>query len=239
MKFLQQSVFLGLFLLSIQTVSAQDEWKSISIQGIGLETIKQMVEDQNGVYYHPKLIEKFKNNEKMANIDYVMLYYGFCFSESYNPYQHFALEDSLSDLTSAQKGEEAIQLADELLAENPISIFGNIEKAYALNALDKKQESFMYLERYRLMMAAMESSGEGSSYEKPIVVISPKDAQAILLKYKLIELSKSINGQNGHYYDVYLVKNKDGKQYPIYFDITIPRSIGMKIFMQSEEDEEK
>lgn len=230
MKIFWQITFLSILFLSAKPLSAQDEWKSIKIQGISLETIGQMVSDSQGVYFYPRLVEKFLANHQLANIDYVMLYYGFTFSKMYNPYRHFALEDSLGDLTGAQKGTEALALADELLAENPVSIFGNIEKAYALNALNDKEKSFYYLERYRLLMQAMESSGEGSSYDRPIVVINPKDAQAIMLKYKLIELSKSINGREGRYYDVYLVKNQKDKQYPIYFDITIPQSLGMDIF---------
>lgn len=230
-RFSQTSCFL--FILLLGTVQAQDD--ELTIKDIPVSTIKEMVSDPDGVYFYPKIRKKFEADETLLDIDYLMLYYGYVFQDNYNPYRHFALEDSLGGLTSAQKGNEALRLANLILEENPVSIIANIEKAYALHGMGKEEEAKKYLERYRLLMEALESSGEGSSYDKPIVIINPKDAQAILLKYRLTELSKSINGQNNKYYDVYLVRNKEGKQYPIYFDITIPRTIGMAKFKKDLE----
>ncbi len=225
-------------LFSLSNVLKAQETPETQINGMPLSTIADLVQDSTGVYYYPRLEKKFKAGDKsLQPIDYIMLYYGFSQDERYNPYYHFGLEDSLSELSEAQKGEAALALADQILRENPVSIFANIEKAYVLNALGRQQEAYQHLERYRLLMGAMEASGQGSSYEKAIQIINPKDAQAILLKYKLTELSKSINGQNGRYYDVYLVRNEKGKQYPIYFDITIPRTIGMKKFQEKTSGE--
>jgi hypothetical protein len=219
----QKHIFLFLFIIFYQTTYSQ------SIGGIDIQTIKMMVEDPQGVYFYPTLLDKFKKNDaSLKVIDMKMLYYGFCFAQNYNPYKHFAWEDSLSILTEKQKGKEALALADKLLAENPLSLFGNIEKAIALNGLNRKAEAVPFLERYRVLMDVIESSGVGNSYENPIVVISPKDAQAMILRFQLKVHSKTLNGQNGRYYDVYLVENEEAKQYPIYFDITIPHTIGMK-----------
>jgi hypothetical protein len=200
-----------------------------TILGLEQSAIETMVNDKDGVYFHPELVKRFaKNDTSLIGIDYVMLYYGFVYRPEYNPYKHFAWEDSLGSLTNQQKGKEALQLADKLLKDNPISIFGNIEMAYTLKGLGKDTEALQYLWRFNQLIKLIEGSGVGDSYENPIFVISPKDAQAIIYRYKLSVIQKTINGREGRYYDVYLVKNEQGAEYPIYFDITLPYTIGMK-----------
>lgn len=234
-------ICLGLEVLSFKLV-AQDKLttalKEITVNNISLETVQAMVSDPSGVYFYPKLVAQFQQApQKMVNTDFLMLYYGFMFMESYDPFAHFAIEDSLTALNAQARHQEALQLANELLLTNPVSIFGNIEKAIALNGLGEQargldstayfQQSYEYLERYRILVETMERAGVGSSYEKPIVLITPKDAQAILRRYRLTELSKSLNGQGNRLYDVYLVRNPQEQQYPIYFDITVANLIGM------------
>lgn len=227
--------FLGVWLigLGLSNLYAQDLEK-IQVGEIPLSSVQYLTQDTTGVYYHPKLVARFEDNPRSLSLtDYYMLYYGQAFSENYNPYYYRNLEDSLSQLTEAQKGQEALALANLILAANPVSVFALIEKAYALNSLGNKDEALIYLDKYQILMNAIESSGEGSSYENPIVLISPKDAEAFILRYKLVELSRSINGDKDRYYDVFLVRNSDEKQYPIYFDITLAREIGLKKLLEN------
>lgn len=209
-------------LMTTHTAQAQ------TIGGIEYKTIQEQVSDSESVYYYPRILKRFQVNDlSLKNIDYVMLYYGFVLQSSYNPYTYMAWEDSLSNLTEKQKGKEALALAEKLLAENPVSLFGNIEKAYTYKGLNQDDKALIFLDKYKALMQAMMFSGVGSSYENPITVITPKDAEAVLKAYKLVSLSKTLNGNAGRYYDVYLVRNEQGKQYPIYFDITLPYTIGM------------
>ncbi len=202
---------------------------SIQVKGIPLSTIKQLTQDERGVYYFPKLAKRLESGDSsLLDIDYSMLYYGFIFTPAYDPYFYFAMEDSLGQLTKAEKAQETLDLANRVLKDNPVSIFAHAEKGFALYTLGDKKKSEKYFKNYVSLFDAMEASGVGNSMENPIVVITPKDPQAILLRYKLRELSKKIQGQNGHFYDVYTVENQNGKQYPIYFDITVPRTLGMQ-----------
>lgn len=199
------------------------------IQGLSLETIKEQVNDVEGVYYYPTLAKKFVQNDvSLKNIDYLMLYYGFVFQDTYNPYKILVLEDSIAKLTAAKQGKEAIDLANKIQEKNPISLASYVEEAYALHGTNQESLAILELNKYRALMATVMASGTGNSYENPIVVISPKDAELVVLAHKLTVLSKSMNGNAGRYYDVYLVRNEKGKQYPIYFDITLPYTIGMK-----------
>lgn len=206
------------------------------IDGMDLNTIKMMVNDEKGVYYYPKLVKTFEEApQTLRKIDMQMLYYGFAFTKNYNPYRHFELEDSLHALTKREKGVEAIVLANQLLEENPVSVTGNVEKAFALNGLNQKRESAKFLQKYKMLMDIIMASGQGSSYENPIVLITPKDAEVVLLRHNLISVSKTLNGRDERYYDVYVVKNKEEKEYPIYFDITIPYTLGMKKIQEENE----
>lgn len=203
--------------------------QSQTIQGIDINIIRQMVSDSSGVYSYAYLLKRFNLFDLgLKDIDYTMLYYGFSASSTYNPYKNLDLEDSLANLTNQKKGKEALELADKVLEKNPVSIFANIEKAYALNGSGKNAEAEKYLMRFQRLLAAVEASGEGSSTQNPIAIIAPKDAEAVILKYKLITISKNIQGENGRFFEVYQVRNAQGRRYPIYFDITIPYTIGMK-----------
>lgn len=226
--FSKKTYFLLLFtLLTARVAFAQID--EITVKGISMSSIQNMIADEEGVYYYPTLVKQFLEDPKaMQNIDFLMLYYGYVFTDEYDPYAHFGLEDSLSSLLDKEKYQQASDLADSLLAMNPVSIFGNIQKGISLSALGDNDASLYYLERFRILVETIQTSGIGSSYESPIVLITEKDAQAILLRYQLIELSKSLNGKGSRYYDVYVVRNQEEKEYPIYFDVTLPRQIGME-----------
>jgi len=203
--------------------------KAQQIQGLSLETIYEQVNDAEGVYYYPLLAKRFQQNDiGLKNIDYLMLYYGFVTQPKYNPYKVMLLEDSLSKLTLAKKGTEALALADNIQTMHPVSLASYVEKGYALHSMNQESLAMVELNKYRVLLQMVLASGDGSSYEKPIIVITPKDAEMVVLAYKLTVLSKSMNGNAGRYYDVYLVRNEKGKQYPIYFDITLPYTIGMR-----------
>ena len=227
-------LFFALFLV-YDTSHAQTNVPDISVQGIGLSMIYQQINDKEGVYYYPYLMKRFKINDLgLKKIDYLMLYYGFAFQPEYDPYSSLPEEDSLSKLTEAQKGKEAVALANKIIEKNPMSLIAHVEQAYAYKGIMQEDKAIISIEKYKLLFTTVFSSGEGSSYQKPIVVISTKDAETIILANKLIVKSKSMNGQLGRFYDVYLVRNKDGKEYPIYFDITLPYTIGMEKFKRTE-----
>ena len=111
---------------------------------------------------------------------------------------------------------------------NCLVSYSHIEKGYALHGTNQESLALVEINKYRALFNTVMASGAGSSYENPIMVVTPKDAEVIVLGHKLTVLSKTMNGQTGRYYDVYLVRNEQGKQYPIYFDITLPYTIGMK-----------
>jgi hypothetical protein len=220
---------IGLILILVGSLVNSVFAQKLEIGGLDIKLIEEMISDKTGVYYYPQLLKRFLNNDaQLLDIDYKMLYYGQVFQQKYNPYTYFAWEDSLSRLTDQKKGEEAIALADKILQVNPFSLFANIEKAYALKGIGKDSEAETYLRRYNLLAQTIESSGIGNSFENPIYVISPKDAEAIVLRHKLTVISKTINGQDGKYFNIYQVRNPDNNNYPIVFDITLPYTIGMK-----------
>ncbi len=228
LNFISKKTYFLLLFTFLSSSAAFAQTDEIAVRGITMTSIQSMIADEEGVYYYPNLVKQFVEDPKaMQNIDFLMLYYGYVFTDEYDPYAHFGLEDSLSSLLDKEKFKEATDLADSLLAMNPVSIFGNIQKGIALSALGNDEASTRYLERYRILVETIQTSGIGSSYESPIVLITEKDAQAILLRYQLTELSKSLNGKGSRYYDVYVVRNQEEKEYPIYFDVTLPRQIGM------------
>jgi hypothetical protein len=201
----------------------------IEVDGIPLSIIKDMTTDKSSVYFFDKLIKRYLvNDTTLKQIDYTMLYYGYVFQPQYNPYKHKSLEDSLATITEKKDGYNAIKVANMVLSENPFSLVANVEKAYTAHAFKKPDYALVNLYRYNKIVETILASGKGDSYENPLVVTSPNDANVFMTRYNLIVISKTLNGENSRWYDVYLVKNKDNKEYPIYFDITLARTIGME-----------
>jgi hypothetical protein len=216
-------ISVALFFLVTKNIYAQE------IQGISLKMIEEMTQNKEGVYYYQTLTDKLHQGDtSLVYTDYLMLYYGFVYQKNYHPYKHIVWEDSLSKLTDQKNAPKALELSEKILKENPVSLTAHIERAYTLHAVKKEKESFKHLQIYAKLSDVILQSGTGESYQKPIIVISPKDTEIILMRFKLNIISKSINGQEDKYYLVYLVKNQEGNQYPIYFDITLAYSIGME-----------
>lgn len=206
---------------------------NIEIDGIPVKLIREMSLDKSSVYFFDKLAKRYLiNDTTLRQIDYFMLYYGYAYQAQYNPYKHKPLEDSLPKLTEKKEGRNAIMIANQILSENPFSLIANVEKAYTAHALGKPEYALVNMYRYYKIAETIQKSGRGDSYDNPLVVISPNDAQAFITRYELSVISKTLNGENGRWFDVYLVKNKDNKEYPIFFDITFARTIGMKKLLE-------
>lgn len=200
-----------------------------SVDGVSYEIIKQMTLEKKGVYEYHSLLQRFqKADTTLLSMDYLMLYYGYVYQKNYHPYKHIVWEDSLGRLTEAKNAPKALQMSDKILQENPVSLTAHIETAYVMHAIGRKQESTRHLYQYNQLVETIMKSGVGNSYQNPIIVISPKDTEVILMRNQLKIISKSINGQDEKYFLVYLVKNKEQKEYPIYFDITLAYTIGME-----------
>ncbi len=239
-KSLFSTIFLYLVFFTTHILAQNDQNKiidKIEVDGISLSLIKEMTTDKSSVYFFDKLAKRYLvNDTTLKQIDYTMLYYGFAFQPQYNPYKHKTLEDSVSRLTEKKENKEAllkegrtiIKITNAVLTENPFSLVANVEKAYTANAYGKTDYALVNMTRYLKIVETILKSGKGDSYENPLVVLSPNDANVFMTRYQLTVISKTLNGENGRWYDVYLVKNKENKEYPIYFDITLARTIGME-----------
>ncbi len=226
MRYLSKKYFFYLFILIFfQNINLYSQ----EIQGISYDIIKQMTTEKNGVYEYNTLLKRFQAADStLLEIDYLMLYYGSVYQKNYHPYKHIVWEDSLGRLTDAKNAPKALQMMEKILEENPVSLSAHIEGAYTYHAIGRKKESVRHLYLYNRLISVVMSSGVGNSYENPIILVSPKDAEMVVMGNQLSIVSKSINGQNDKYFLVYLVKNKEKKEYPIYFDITLAYTIGME-----------
>ncbi|TAE67003.1 MAG: DUF4919 domain-containing protein [Bacteroidetes bacterium] len=226
MHYLSKNYFFYFFILIFfQNIHLHSQ----TVQGVSYDLIKQMTQEKNGVYEYNTLLKRFQNADTtLLEMDCLMLYYGSVYQKNYHPYKHITWEDSLGRLTDAKNAPKALQMMDKILEENPVSLTAHIEGAYTFHAIGRKKESTQHLYQYNRLLYTIMTSGMGNSYENSIILISPKDAEVVLMSNQLSIVSKSINGQNDKYYLVYLVKNREKKEYPIYFDITLAYTIGME-----------
>lgn len=223
---LQKLAFLftcSLIFFSSPSFAQNKKLPDIKIMGIDFKTIEDLVNDKESVYYYPNLVEKYNQlDSSLYQIDYVMLYYGYPFQNGYSPFEDMRIEDSLRMLNQQFKFAEAEALSKKFLAKKSISFFANIERGACLYALSDSVSSVTFLEKYNRLFTAIESVGVGNSYEDPIVLISPMDAEVFLRRYQLKVLERKAEEKNKHKYLYFKVKSPEEKEFPIYFDVTIP-----------------
>lgn len=208
---------------SSQVFAQKKKLPKVKIMGIDFTTIADLVNDEESVYYYPNLLEKYnKLDSSLYRIDYIMLYYGHALQNEYNPFKDMLIEDSLSRLNSQGKFAEVNALSNKFLQKKPISFFGNIERGACLYALEDSIRSVHFLEKYNRLFTAVETAGMGSSYEDPIVLISPMDAEVFLKRYQLKIIEKKAEDKNKHKYLYFKVLSPEEREFPIYFDVTIP-----------------
>lgn len=222
----KQILFFIIFLSTISSYQSFAQGKKlpdVKVMGIELTTIENLVNDEESVYYYPKLVERYNTlDSSLYRIDYIMLYYGYALQEEYRPFESMQIEDSLHLLNQQGKFAEADVLSNIFLQKKPISFFGNIERGACLYALQDSIRSVHFLEKYNKLFTAVETAGVGNSYEDPIVLITPLDAEVFIRRYQLKVIERKAEEKNNHKYLYFKVLSPEEKEFPIYFDVTIP-----------------
>jgi len=148
------------------------------------DKIKQATSDSSSKFYYPLLMARWKLlDNSLTEEDCRHLYYGYVFQPGYNG---FADEQTalLNRLWEAKKTNEALDTALGIVQEMPVSLRANFNVVIAYYAADSTHPDFQnYLNRYKMLMAAVVSSGDGFTCETAIKTIKVSDEYEIIYRH--------------------------------------------------------
>ncbi len=185
---------------------------------------------ENHMAQYDSLLVHYKDGKSLPLSDYRLLYYGYTFQEAYKPYEKNPLEQEISDLMAAGLDEENTQLlikkSQDYLDLEPFSLKYNY---YLRNFLNNSKEDVQRLDQdlqiqYKGVVNAILSSGDGLSQETAYRVNHPSDEYMVMRYLKWEPLNSSFEST----YDIFEVKDSEGKKQTIYFDVSRMAQVGLE-----------
>lgn len=154
---------------------------------INRDSVKLAVTDAAKDTYYPKLLDRFNHFDTTLTLDdYRLLYYGFVFQDEY----HALFNDKegvISELAGRKKYDKALEECNSVLEKMPVGLKANFYKGLLLNQIAESDSAKGYAIRYKMLLDAVLSSGDGLTCETGFRAISVSDEYNILRTY----LSKS------------------------------------------------
>lgn len=178
-----------------------------------VKTIQQHIAAKGG---YELLKGRFISSDTSLSIaDFKLIYYGFLFEPAYRPLETAFKENLIKPYNRAGKYAEAIQIADSILLQNPVSITAHFEKAFSCAKSGKPELETYHRKRYIVLCNVIKSSGNGSE-QLPFIALSVNDALE-LLSYLGLQAVNDRQIENG-LIEFDLARNK-AKLVHVYFSI--------------------
>ncbi|MDR0810999.1 MAG: DUF4919 domain-containing protein [Paludibacter sp.] len=143
-----------------------------------LSEIKQMVTDSISPFYYPYLLEKVKKNpEEITQMDCFYLYYGQIFQPNYKPLSFIANPERADFDKAAMRGnsKKVIQLGKIILERNPVELTVLLHTSIAIDEQKKYVDNDYIPHRYRNLLSAIFSTGDGTTKETAIKIVNMED----------------------------------------------------------------
>ncbi|MBN2662710.1 MAG: DUF4919 domain-containing protein [Bacteroidales bacterium] len=187
-----------------------------------LDNIKQMkklYKSKNSKYYYPKLLSKFNIDPTSLSLDeYFMFYFGHSFQKSFSGYANS--NPQVSNAFNNQNYEECITLAQDFLLEHPCSTITYFYLANSYYMLGDYNKTIIYLTVYYGFINSIMATGEGTSKENAMIVISPSDEYAVFQFNNLQFAGQELISNKKNYYDIFYYYSNNIKQ-KMYFNIDL------------------
>ena len=174
---MSKTVFFPLLFFITLGISAQEN-NSIDFYS----KIKSAVTDSASQYYYPNLLEKVKTNPvDITEEDCYYLYYGEVFQPNYNPIGgglSFLRNPERKDFDRAAMNgncKKVIKLGKIMLNRNPVDLMVLLHTSICIDEQKKYIDDDYISQRYKNLLSAIFSTGDGRTKETAIKVISPED----------------------------------------------------------------
>jgi hypothetical protein len=147
---------------------------------VNYDSVKLAVTDPEKDTYYPKLLQRFNHFDTTLTLqDYRLLYYGYAFDAGYSPYYNDGTME-IAQFVKKRKYDKALEICDRILAKNPTALATNSYKGFVLMNMAENDSTRRYAIRYKKMLDAILSSGDGLTCETAFKVIYVSDEYTLL-----------------------------------------------------------
>ena len=155
-----------------------------AIEKVDREKIRVAVSDSSSPLYYPVLLERWRLLDNGLSLEELRhLYYGYVFQPGYSAYADDG-NQVLNQLWEQKKTEEALDTAMAVLHRSPVSLRANFNAVIAYYAADSTLPDFQYyMNRYKFLLSAILSSGDGNSCESAFKTIKVSDEYEIVYRH--------------------------------------------------------
>ena len=191
---------------------------------IGATTImarqSQAADVNNPDYYD--LVKKLKNNDII--IDFQALRLAYTKTPDYKPYSaDDSAKDAAFNALKEKNFAEAVKQAESVLEKNYVDLDAHMVCRIAYREMGNMEKYALHNSILKGLVGSLYASGDGTTPETAIVVISVSEEYFLLNANGLRTIRNSSFNANGHDYDKMDVENKKtAEKTVIYFNIDIP-----------------
>jgi len=182
---------------------------------------KQTAADVNNPDYYG-LVKKLKNNA--INVDFQALRVSYTKTQDYKPYgADDSAKDAAFDALNKKNYAEAVRQAQFVLEKNYVDLDAHMLCRIAYREMGNLEKDAFHNAVLKGLVSSLYASGDGTTPEEAIVVISVREEYFLLNANGLKTIKNSSFTANGHNYDKMDVENKKtAEKTVIYFNIDIP-----------------
>jgi TonB family protein len=168
---------------------------------------------------YPQLLERVKKMDK--TVDFTQFRLAYAETSDYDPYGPSRnLLTSMYAAFNGYKYQQAIDLAEKILERNYVSYDAHTVADNAYLALGNREKSDYHRGIAAGLLDSVRKSGDGTSVETAMVVISTREEYLVLQAKGLDPTAQALLHQGGHSYDkLSAVDPKTGEKSEFYFQI--------------------
>lgn len=191
---------------------------SIAFSQVDYNDIGQKINDKESKTYYSLLVQRFLDSDSTLTMaDFQLLYYGATLQNNFEPDKIMEAERDIRLANYSGKFLEAYQLSDSLLKVYPVSIQAYFEKAYACYNLKRFEEESYNTKRYKILIKAILSKGDGKTFETAYTANLANDKYETIKFLGLTFKEEMEVEYNGKHYDVFVLKPNKSKLKNLYF----------------------
>jgi hypothetical protein len=148
--------------------------------------IKKLTTDKSSAFFYDNLFERYTANDTTLTLrDYRMLYYGYLFHKSYNPFLSTPEEDAIRDLLnkevlSSKEWERIITLGKENLVKNPFDLKGLNIVWMAYRQKGDSTSARFYFDKLKKLVQTVLATGDGQTEETAYHILNVADEYNII-----------------------------------------------------------
>ncbi|MEN8119936.1 MAG: DUF4919 domain-containing protein [Bacteroidota bacterium] len=204
-----------ILLLSSCVIISQDNGiVTADFEKIDFKEIKTEVLAKNSNFNFEKLIKRYQANDTTLDIiDYKYLYYGYTFTDTYEPYaRNSEQEKKVNKLLAKQNPtttdyKNILKITSSVLKQNPFDLDMIWITHLSYSKLRKESEAKKWLYKFDKIIETIFKSGDGLSIETAMTVIDTRH------EYIILEITGFVFGGqqslvSGHYDYLKLKKNQ-------------------------------